>query len=566
MFAPCPGRVVGCADSGTHYRAMADEKAYLRKGGKVKKLRPPSAGLPIIGLVHVSGSRHGTTEMLFDDALVIGTAADAEIHLPADHEPAVAPSHARLERRDGSYLLRASPGELVRVNGEAIDEALLAPGDVIEIGDGGPKLRFRVYRSKPRPYKTMTEALADCADCAHHRGRGRLSKAGTFLRHAPRELATHTSRRFRWGVAALVLLAVSVGVLTFLNLRLGRQLADERLRIDGLADLVTRTEELTVEDIRRVRSELEEDLSGTRERVSALEQRAGAGRRVIATAASSVVFLQGSYGFVSELNRRLLRFEVGPDGRPVTDEAGNPGVSPDANGPPVESFFTGTAFVATDDGLLVTNRHVALPWEHDATARAVIAQGFEAQITGFVGYVAGAGEPYPVELVAASDEADVAVLRCGAVAGRLRPIPLRETPIEAGDDVIVLGYPTGLRALLARADERFVNELMRQGGLDFWEVGRRLAAAGHVAPLATRGIVGQVTPAAVVYDADTTSGGSGGPVVDLRGEAVAVNAAILPEFGGANQGVPVAAARRLLETLRPPEVRVVSPEGVPVDP
>lgn len=544
---------------------MADGKAYLHDDEQVKKPRP-GAAVPIIGLVHVSGSRHGTTEMLFDDALVIGTAADAEIHLPADHEPAVAPCHARLERRDGTYLLRATPGEVVRVNGEEVDELVLASGDVIELGHGGPRLRFRVYRSKPGPYKTMSEALADCADCAHHGGRGRLSKAGRFLRHAPRELATHTSPRFRWGVAAVVLLAVAVGVLTDQNLRLGRQLAGERLRIDGLAALLARTEELTLEDIRQVRSELEENLGGTLERVSALEEHAVAGRRVIATAAESVVFLQGAYVFVSDLNRRLLRFDVGPDGLPVTDEDGNPSVSPDGNGPPVESFFTGTAFVASAGGLLVTNRHVALPWEHDVTARAVIAQGFEARISGFVAYVAGVGEPLPVELAAASDEADVAVLRCSAIAGRSRPIPLRETPVAAGDDVIVLGYPTGLRALLARADERFVNELMRQGGLDFWEVGRRLAAAGHVAPLATRGIVGQVTPAAVVYDADTASGGSGGPVVDLGGEAVAVNAAILPEFGGANQGVPVAAARRLLESVLPPEVRVVPPEGVPVDP
>ena len=70
--------------------------------------------------------------------------------------------------------------------------------------------------------------------------------------------------------------------------------------------------------------------------------------------------------------------------------------------------------------------------------------------------------------------------------------------------------------------------------------------AGYIAPLATRGFVGQVTPAAVVYDAETTSGGSGGPVINLAGEVIAVNAAILPEFGGSNLGVPIAFARELL--------------------
>ncbi|NIT68822.1 MAG: hypothetical protein GWN51_17705, partial [Gemmatimonadetes bacterium] len=67
-----------------------------------------------------------------------------------------------------------------------------------------------------------------------------------------------------------------------------------------------------------------------------------------------------------------------------------------------------------------------------------------------------------------------------------------------------------------------------------------LARGGYVAPLATVGIIGQTTEVAIVYDAETTHGGSGGPVLDLDGEVIAVNAAILPEFGGSNLGVPAA--------------------------
>ena len=63
-------------------------------------------------------------------------------------------------------------------------------------------------------------------------------------------------------------------------------------------------------------------------------------------------------------------------------------------------------------------------------------------------------------------------------------------------------------------------------------------------------VVGQVTAGSVVYDAETTSGGSGGPVVSLRGEVVAVNMAILPEFGGSNLGVPAHRARALLDRAR----------------
>ena len=114
-------------------------------------------------------------------------------------------------------------------------------------------------------------------------------------------------------------------------------------------------------------------------------------------------------------------------------------------------------------------------------------------------------------------------------------------------EVIVLGYPTGIRALLARAGDRFVEGLAKRPELDFWGVARELAKAGLVTPLASRGIVGQVTSEAIVYDAETTQGGSGGPVLNLNGEVVAVNSAVIPEFGGSNLGVPIAHARKLIE-------------------
>jgi S1-C subfamily serine protease len=100
---------------------------------------------------------------------------------------------------------------------------------------------------------------------------------------------------------------------------------------------------------------------------------------------------------------------------------------------------------------------------------------------------------------------------------------------------------------------------MRQPQADFWSVTASLSKGGLIAPLASRGIVGQVTNAAVVYDAETTQGGSGGPVLDLTGEVVAVNAAILPEFGGSNIGVPVSAARELLDGAGKIQARLASP-------
>lgn len=110
-----------------------------------------------------------------------------------------------------------------------------------------------------------------------------------------------------------------------------------------------------------------------------------------------------------------------------------------------------------------------------------------------------------------------------------------------------MGYPTGLRSMLAQSGEAFVEELQKTKNTEFWSVAARLSEVGKIAPLASKGIVGQVSSATVVYDAETTQGGSGGPVIDINGAVIAVNAAILPEYGGSNLGVPVAKIRALLE-------------------
>ena len=100
--------------------------------------------------------------------------------------------------------------------------------------------------------------------------------------------------------------------------------------------------------------------------------------------------------------------------------------------------------------------------------------------------------------------------------------------------------------MLAQTGDDFLAELQQDENLDFWGVAERLSAAGFIQPLASRGIVGQRSESAVVYDADTTHGGSGGPVLDIDGNTIAINTAIIPEYGGSNFGIPVEYARQLL--------------------
>ena len=113
--------------------------------------------------------------------------------------------------------------------------------------------------------------------------------------------------------------------------------------------------------------------------------------------------------------------------------------------------------------------------------------------------------------------------------------------------MLVLGYPTGLNALMARADRQFVAGLREQPDMNDQKAADALAQAGLIQPLVSRGIVAQVSDAAVVHDAQTTFGGSGGPVLNLRGEVLAINRSVLAGFGGANMGVPVLVASEMLQ-------------------
>lgn len=515
----------------------------------------PSAepgGSVAVALEHVTGLMMGALTWLTGSALDVTLGPDGQLALaetpPGDPVPGLV---ARLHRAGETYELEVIEDQPVWVNGETITAThRLAEGDAVEFGDIGPICRLRVYSRKQPVPNTIAEIFGDTFAYLRVSRQRPLRRVGRAAAAVARRLAGQTTLLFRITViAALAVLAWTAWQQAQITRLQGRTLAEATAQIDSVSGALVsaQREALRPGDLDALRGSLEARLDVNRSRLEELEQRSTAGARVVAEAARQVVFLQGMYGFRERDGGRMLRQRLGSDGVPLRSFQGRPLLTLDGDGPVVELKFTGTGFFLGTDGTVVTNRHVALPWEQNTAPEPPGGAGLEPVMLRFVAYLPGVVAPVEARVLRASDSADLALLRLeGAGPPGGRGLELAQEPPNGGEEVIVLGYPTGLRSMLAQSGAGFIEDLQEAGVTDFWEVARRLSAAGFIAPLASRGIVGQATAAALVYDAETTHGGSGGPVLDLRGQVVAVNAAILPEYGGSNLGVPAAALAALL--------------------
>ncbi|MGB5527635.1 MAG: trypsin-like peptidase domain-containing protein [Gemmatimonadota bacterium] len=497
-------------------------------------------------ILHLTGPHRGTRQHLTDVQALIGTAGDAVVHFPVGEDPAVAQRHAALVRGEDGWSVLEVEGQVFLNSADVPGlqgRETLVPGDILEVGTGGPVIRFVMETRNAPSYKSVKEAWGDCVDCARHGRGGLLSRFALFIGSLPREMLTRTSPRARVVVGgALAVLFVTAGGLVAYGLRIERRIGAEEARSARVAEALAGLSTLAEGDpeARALVAELQDALTG---RIEALEEMSDAGRRVVMAASSSVIFVQGGYQLIDSDSGRPLRILLGPSGAPRIGPGGIPLTTTEGDGPVFEVQFTGSAWLATDDGLLVTNRHVAIPWSENDQVGPIFERGFEPRLR-LLGYLPDRAEPVELSFVAASREVDLAVVRAPEMAGR-EPLVLADDNPGPGQEIIVLGYPAGIDALLARSGAVFVDSLMRRRP-DFWSVVKELSEAGFIRPLATRGIVGQVTPSTVAYDAETTRGGSGGPVLSLDGEVVAVTFAILAEFGGSNLGVPAEEVRRLL--------------------
>ncbi len=535
-------------------------------------------GLVRFVLVHLSGSRRGKTEEFEVSRLTVGSDPANDITFDPLRDPAVLPQHAEFSVEHCDLILRdkGSYGGTF-VNQQCITEIILQDNDLIMLGKDGPKIRIRI---KPEAYakcKPLRDILCDCRDIVASAQQGWFTSTALFFRHLLSDLAFHATIPVRLITGVIVLLpAILLAGLLYTNYSsrwtyerqisgLLSQLETGKVSREAMEQKIQSEREQTVESVQKLKQEVEtlslllkdkekghateKDIVILRQRLRTVEAEMAASEKIISSFRGGVALLQGTYGFTEKGTRRLLRYQgVDAEGEPIRDAEGNPLFTFEGDTPLVTASFTGTGFLVDSQGFMLTNRHLAIPWEMDQGAKQLIGKGLEPRLFMFRAFFPDLPTPFDLRVIKVSDEVDVALLKFDPGHLRLPVLSLGRGMGKptVGEPVILMGYPAGLDGPLARADQATVSEILQQAGNNPDSLAQELANRGLIRPLTTQGHIGDTLADQIIYDAQTTFGGSGGPVLNLQGEVIAINHMILRRFGGANFGVPIHFGIKLL--------------------
>jgi DNA-binding response OmpR family regulator/S1-C subfamily serine protease len=290
-------------------------------------------------------------------------------------------------------------------------------------------------------------------------------------------------------------------------------------------------------------------LDKTEARLRLVESEGSLAQGIIRSYAESVCLIHVAVAFRDKASQRRLRYTgLNPDGGPMIDDEGNPELTLDGLGPDVMVHALGTGFLVSANGRILTNHHVAEPWWNNDELSSALQEGLEPVIDRMEAYFPSSPRTFPASVDKISSEADLATLRVslGDLKRAVLTIDAAPQGSVSGEPVVLMGYPTGIDAVLARADDSTVRDIVKASHGDLNQVLAALAKSNLIHPVVTQGHLGDVLPDKFIYDAQTTSGGSGGPLFNPQGKVIAINYAVIRDFGGSNFGIPGHFAQALL--------------------
>lgn len=453
--------------------------------------------------VHLSGSKRGKTEVFAGEKISIGTDSSCDLGFDPTADRYTSSHHAEIEFKDCNFTLRDKGSQRgTFLNKESVKEAVLHDGDLIEFGEKGPKIRFRIRPDEADVCKPFGEMLKDAIDRTKEQPTGRLTTSTTFLKELAWETITQSSIKLKVSfVSILILFFCAIVAIPYFSF--------QRLQ---------RTTE-------RIQTIEKEHLAIEREHIAA--------QRLIKAYSAGVCLIQGTYYFVEETSGEPMTFGEEGDGF-VTE--------------PTFNEYTGTGFLISKDGLVLTNRHVAEPWWGRRIFYPPSEFGLVPKFEVLRAFFPGIEEPFPLKVEKVSEEADVALLNIEMGGYDIPVFELDTTGRDAiiGEPVILLGYPAGLSAILAKLTQTAPDGIERLKKLSFLDLAEEISTLGMIRPYATQGHVTDALPDKIIFDAQTTVGGSGGPLLSKTGKVIGVNYGIFTGFKGSNFALPIKYALRLM--------------------
>ncbi len=304
------------------------------------------------------------------------------------------------------------------------------------------------------------------------------------------------------------------------------------------ADLKAKMASAAPEDASSLQKQLEE----TNARLARIEQEGQGAQTLIPADVQSVCLLHVSVALRDKNTGQRLRYAgLNQQGQPLEDSGGDPILTLEGHGPEVKIDIFGTGFVAGPNGRVMTNHHVAEPWWKADDFKVFTDQGYQPEISAIRAYFPGDPRAFHAEVQQISPETDLATMRVDMqdLKRSVLLVDWSQGAAVTGQPVILMGYATGLAAILARTDEDTAQEIISHNGIDVSKVLDDLAHRNLIRPLITQGHIGDILPDKIVFDAQTTNGGSGGPLFNRKGKVIGVTYAVLKGFGGSNFGIPI---------------------------
>jgi len=174
--------------------------------------------------------------------------------------------------------------------------------------------------------------------------------------------------------------------------------------------------------------------------------------------------------------------------------------------PPREQRSLGSGFIISEDGFIVTNNHVIMGAD-------------QIQITF---QVEGREQSFDAEVIGTDPETDLALLKIEADID----LPTLEfgdsDKIRVGDWVVAIGNPFGLAHTVTAGIVSAKGRIIGAGPYDNF----------------------------IQTDASINPGNSGGPLLNLKGEVIGINTAIVAAGQGIGFAIPSSMAQEIIEQLR----------------